>query len=32
VVGADDAAAGTIISAPLSSTTHDELQPNMIRQ
>lgn len=35
VVGADDAAdaaAGTIISAPLSSTTHDELQPDMLRQ
>jgi hypothetical protein len=34
VVGADDAAdaaAGTIIFAPLSSTTHDELRPHMIR-
>ncbi len=35
VVGADDAAdaaAGTIISAPLSSTPHDKLQPDMLRQ
>ncbi len=35
VVAGDDvanAAVGTIIFAPLSSTTHDELQPDMIRQ